>query len=105
MKVVQDNCSDALAEKYPSENVPLTWDELKRMEGKPVYLEQYWYPMEDEDGATEDEVEIDKYWAVIDNVQAKRIHFVGKHLNMGLAKSELDPNKHGGWQAYRKEHA
>ena len=73
------------------------------MEGKPVYLEQYWYPMEDETGVTEDEVEVDKYWAVIDNVQAKRIHFVGKRLILGLTKSDLNPNENGGWQAYRKE--
>lgn len=34
-----ENCADALAEKYPSENVPLTWDELNGMEGKPVWIE------------------------------------------------------------------
>ena len=36
---IVENCADTLAEKYPSENVPLTWDELKHMEGKPVWIE------------------------------------------------------------------
>lgn len=36
---VVENCAEALAEKYPSENVPLTWDELKTMTGKPVWIE------------------------------------------------------------------
>ncbi|MBP5782303.1 MAG: hypothetical protein J6W04_02060 [Bacteroidales bacterium] len=89
--------------KEQHENQPLTWDELKQMLGKPVYLEQYWYPTEDETGATEDETETDKYWAVIDDVQAKRVHVVGKRLSMGLCKDDLNRQKHGGWQAYRKE--
>ena len=36
---IQENCADTLAEKYPSENVPLNWDELKQMEGKPVWVD------------------------------------------------------------------
>lgn len=38
-RLVVENCAEALAEKYPSENVPLTWDELKQMKGKPIWID------------------------------------------------------------------
>ena len=83
------------------DNPPLTWDELRQMKGKPVWVERYYPPMEDEIGATEDEGNYEKFWAIIDRVnrKANRIHIIGKEWFEGFGEEEFKEY----WQAYRKE--
>ena len=71
-------------------NDPLTWDELREMEGKPVWVEY--------DGYTPD-------WEVIENVGATRSsisdftgNFIETHMSI-LHKEDMGKT----WQAYRKE--
>ena len=71
-------------------NDPLTWDELKQMEGKPVWVEY--------DGYTPD-------WEVIENVGATRSSisdftgdFIETHMSI-LHKEDMGKT----WKAYRKE--
>ena len=74
----------------PEANNPLTWDELKQMEGKPVWVEY--------EGYTPD-------WEVIENIGAMRGsigditgNFVETHMSV-LHKDDMGKT----WQAYRKE--
>ena len=86
--------------KFEEPNDPLAWDELKEMVGKPVWVEEFFPVMEDETGATEDEGRYDKYWAIIDNVKAKKIFITWRNGNF----QSLSLNRMGEyWQAYRKE--
>ena len=71
-------------------NDPLSWEELKQMEGKPVWVEY--------DGYTPD-------WEVIENVGAMRGsigditgNFIETHMSV-LHKDDMGKT----WQAYRKE--
>ena len=36
-----EQCASVLAQKYPSQNDVITWNELTQMTGKPVWLESY----------------------------------------------------------------
>ena len=67
-----------------SDNPPLTWDELKQMEGKPVWVECEYYPSR---------------WAIITGVYDCKISIVGNRL----LDSELKDEQGEIWQAYRKE--
>ena len=84
-------------------NPPLTWDELKGMEGKPVWVEEYWMPSEDEEGVTEDsEPDCDKYWAIM-NIGPYKIHVIGENCDQFLYAYENGNATAHQWQAYRKE--
>ena len=80
---------DKLRDKCEAKNDPLTWDELKTMEGKPVWVEGAgyvgsWYIVEcfDDNGGTEYVLLCgNQYW-----------------------KSDMKDEEDGvSWQAYRKE--
>lgn len=90
-RFVQENCADALAEKYPSENVPLTWDELKTMTGKPVWVE---YGI----GFNQ------KRWVVIHSIHnTKSFCYMNVSGNYPDTFWQKDMGENEFWQAYRKE--
>ena len=66
------------------ENEPLTWDELRQMEGKPVWIET-------------DNV---KFWTVVDNFRT-----ICNQECLCCSKGYMCRSTHarGDWQAYRKE--
>lgn len=66
-------------------NNPLTWDELKSMEGKPVWVEALLY----------------KQWAVIAYIGDEYIRFEGANLYAPECRTYMGADN--GWQAYRKE--
>ena len=84
----QQNVADAymlykIASEKKQENLPLTWQELKQMEGKPVWLEF-------KDGR--------KFWTVIlraDQIQDGSWMLID-HTDFYTKKDDV-------WQAYRKE--
>ena len=66
-------------------NEPLTWDELKQMEGKPVWVEHIYY----------------KVWLIVKDVYEETIVLDG---NGFYTQYFSDDNEKGTrWQAYRKE--
>ena len=72
------------------DNPPLTWDELKQMDGKPVWVEDYIDEPED----------TTKYWAIyrrIDKAQETEYALLSEYF---YDKAEYGKT----WQAYRKEH-
>ena len=73
---------DKIRDKCEAENEPLTWDELRTMEGKPVWVEA-------------DEKE---RWRIIREVSSE--HLI---LESGLPLHKCWMNHPDGWQAYRKE--
>ena len=89
---IQENCADALAEKYPSENVPLTWDELRTMEGKPVWIEV--------DEKYKGWVTVGKFYSLFENED------LDAHVNLYYFGRSMEYSKEMYryyWQAYRKE--
>ena len=88
-KEVNDILTDYVALKQywveQQENPPLTWDELKTMLGKPVWVEALLY----------------KKWAVIGYVGENHIRFEG--VNLYAPESRTYMGAEDGWQAYRKE--
>lgn len=66
-------------------NPPLTWEELKGMDGKPVWVEALLY----------------KQWAIIAYVGNDHIRFEG--ANLYAPESRVYMGDDDGWQAYRKE--
>lgn len=66
-------------------NDPLTWDELQKMEGKPVWVEALLY----------------KQWAVIAYIGEEYIRFEG--ANLYAPECRIYMGEDNGWQAYRKE--
>ena len=66
-------------------NPPLTWDELRRMEGKPVWVEALLY----------------KQWAVIAYIGVDYIRFEG--ANLYAPECRIYMGEDNGWNAYRKE--
>ena len=85
------------AVKELKRNDPLSWDELKQMEGKPVWIEIFYPVMEDEIGATEDEGEWKGYWAL-------RSCRKNKFLVVENPREPLYETDYGKtWKAYRKE--
>lgn len=67
------------------ENPALTWDELRTMKGKPVWVEALLY----------------KQWAVIAYVGSDYIRFEGANLYAPESRQYMGADD--GWQAYRKE--
>ena len=85
---ISENCADVLAEKYPSENVPLTWDELNYMNGKPVWVEvdgKWW----------------GRFWAFVEVENNSYINFFqkGQEDPEDLWKRDMGKT----WNAFRKE--
>lgn len=77
-----EELKDWWAEEH-AENVPLTWDELKGMEGKPVWVE--WYDH--------------KEWFLIDSIDKKKVVFRAQSgFGWHCIRRESET-----WQAYRKE--
>ena len=76
---------DKLRDKCEAENEPLSWDELKQMEGKPVWVESLLY----------------KQWAVIAYIGEEYIRFEG--ANLYALECRIYMGEDNGWQAYRKE--
>ena len=66
-------------------NDPLSWEQLKQMKGKPVWVEALLY----------------KQWAVIAYVGDDHIRFEG--VNLYAPESRIYMGAEDGWQAYRKE--
>ena len=91
-KFITENCADALAEKYPSENSPLSWDELKQMEGKPVFVK--------------DRLPYNTGWKIIQYVTTDN-HGISDAINclaeIGSKKTLYRKDLGKTWQAYRKE--
>ena len=67
-------------------NSPLTWEELKQMEGKPIWIE------------TDDN---EKFWIVVDNFRT-----ICNQECLCCSKGYMCRSTYvrGDWQAYRKEH-
>jgi len=85
------------------DNPPLTWDELRQMEGKPVWIEEYWMPSEDEEGITEDsEPDTEKYWAIM-YMGLHKILVVNEDINQHLYACDMGNDTAHQWRAYRKE--
>lgn len=80
-KIALGNITETL-EKL--DNPALTWDELKQMAGKPVWVEALLY----------------KQWAVIAYVGDEYIRFEGADLYAPECRTYMGDD---GWQAYRKE--
>ena len=76
---------DKLRDKCETENDPLSWDELRTMEGKPVWVEALLY----------------KQWAVIAYIGEEYIRFEG--ANLYAPECRIYMGEDNGWQAYRKE--
>ena len=70
---------DKLRDKCEAENEPLTWDELKSMEGKPVWIEPC------------------KEWMLITEIETEPHIWL-----LSLDGLDYDMSLHE-WQAYRKE--
>lgn len=75
-------------------NDPLTWDELKGMEGKPVWIELLNYGMWDDPSHR-----VDLEWWVIGEVRKDDIILATYLDEMELCEDDLGVI----WQAYRKE--
>ena len=75
------------------DNSPLTWDELKQMEGKPVWVEYNLH-------LSAEAQKLSKAWFVISGFQP-----LGKHEMMVATNHFVftDYEQFSGWQAYRKE--
>jgi len=67
------------------DNPPLTWDELKSMEGKPVWVEHIYY----------------KKWLIVKDVYEETIVLDGNGFYTQYFSD--DNEKETRWQAYRKE--
>ena len=103
-KQKQKAAEDALWKIASDPNEPLTWDELRTMTGKPVWIEEHWAPMEDEAGVTEDEGDIDAYWAILTYSDEKKISVVNGSVDQWLHKNLWNNhNVSHSWTAYRKE--
>lgn len=78
-------CQSKIAILLPESNEPLTWDELKQMEGKPVWIEF------EKNG---------NHWLIITDIKSNGA--VGRGVygeNAPLYKDRIGTD----WQAYRKE--
>lgn len=83
---VIDHYEKMVADYLAVNNPPLTWDELKQMEGKPVWVEFFY----------EDGQHFDSDWFLVGFVSESFCDVIGK-----LGTSRLVKNDY--WQAYRKE--
>lgn len=74
---------DRLRDKCEAKNDPLTWDELRTMDGKPVWVENQFY----------------KRWLIAYKVNREDIIFDGN----GFYTQAFSADYGKAWQAYRKE--
>ena len=81
-----DECQEA--------NSPLTWDELKQMEGKPIWIELLNHDMWDDPSHG-----VDSEWWVIGEVRKDDIILATYLDEMELCEEDIGII----WQAYRKE--
>lgn len=88
-----EELKDWWAEEH-AENVPLTWDELKGMEGKPVWIELLNHDMWDDPSHR-----VDSEWWVIGEVRKDDIILATYLDEMELCEEDINVL----WQAYRKE--
>ena len=72
-------------------NDPLTWSELKQMEGKPVWVE-YNLHLSDKDARTRS-----RMWIIVQKIMPWRQD--DELITVGFGKKEMGKT----WQAYRKE--
>lgn len=87
-------CNSVIAILLPESNEPLTWDELKAMEGKPVWVEFLNYDL-----WTDPEHHTDGSWWVVGEVRKDDI-IIAQYLDEAeLCEEDLGEV----WQAYRKE--
>ena len=87
------NCGDEFI-ILPESNDPLTWDELKQMEGKPVWVESH--------GSITEFTG----WVIVSNFHHDMVHFIFSHYDGDFLTYEMVvPQEQMGekWQAYRKE--
>lgn len=71
------------------ENPPLTWDELKQMEGKPVWIEMDGYKPS---------------WGIVMNQDKRNGRLMLCGYDEAAIRIEINEEGEGnGWQAYRKE--
>ena len=87
-------CNSVIAILLPESNDPLTWDELKTMEGKPVWIEMLSHDIW-EDPAHR----VDSEWWVIGEIRKDDIIAATYLDEMELCEEDLG----NVWQAYRKE--
>ena len=80
-------CNSVIAILFPESNEPLTWDELKQMEGKPVWVEYGTFS--------------DSGWALISEIREQGcIEFLLPFgLSLVMQKGAIGKT----WQAYRKK--
>ena len=78
-------CNSVIAILLPESNEPLTWQELRQMEGKPVWIEEYGEKGE---------------WYLINYVDGEHMSLINNVFDEEFADEEL---MGGTWQAYRKE--
>lgn len=77
-------------EDWKDRHLPLTWDELKQMEGKPIWVEDN----------IDDPEDLTKYWAIY-----RRIEKDQETEYALLSDFYYDKAQYGeSWQVYRKEH-
>lgn len=92
--IICPRCHSEMGIFLPEGNEPLTWDELKQMEGKPVWLESHG--------------DITEFtgWAIVRNALEDRAHFIfshydGEFLTYEMALPDVTFGKE--WNVYRKE--
>lgn len=86
-------CNSVIAILLPESNEPLTWDELKAMEGKPVWVEA-------DDGKYKGWVVVEKFYSLFENED------LDAHVNLYYFGCSMEYSKEMYryyWQAYRKE--
>lgn len=88
-----EELKDWWAEEH-AENVPLSWEQLKTMEGKPVLIELLNHDMWDDPSHR-----VDSEWWVIGEVRKDDIILATYLDEMELCEEDIDIS----WKAYRKE--
>ena len=82
---VIDHYEKMVADYLAVNNLPLTWDKLREMEGKPVWVEHKYY----------------KIWLIVKEVYEETIVLDGNGFYTQFFSD--DNEKETRWQAYRKE--
>lgn len=86
-------CQSKIAILLPESNDPLTWDELRKMEGKPVWIEA-------DDGKYKGWVIVGKFYSLVEEEDLDAhvdLYYFGRSM-------EYSKEMYGYyWQAYRKE--
>lgn len=87
-------CNSVIAILFPESNTPLTWDELRQMAGKPVWVEVY-DPIDEKTGWHT------ASWKLIEFINDE--YFVVRDSDGGEECFYKSENDSYCWQAYRKE--